>query len=160
MSTTPPPTAADHLTSEQAFDDLRTLNARFIDNFVRNDVAAHDTLLHPSFTAIQSDGSVLDRTAYLRGWATGFDPDLIPRWETRGEWITVVGPVGLVRATNVFTLVRDGRKTQHATLYTDTYLYEGGRWLCLQAQTTPVRSAHVAAADSVVSVHLRGHRQP
>lgn len=142
-----------------AHEELRVLNARFIHNFVTNDVVAHDALLHPDFLTIQSNGSVLDRAAYLHQWATGFDPDVIPYWETRGELITVVGAVGLVRATNVFEVVLDGRTTRRASLYTDTYLYDAGRWLCVQAQITAVAPEHLAPADTVVSVYRRGEKQ-
>ena len=47
--------------SHQAVDELRAINAQFIDNFVTNDVAAHDALLHPSFLYIRSDGARVDR---------------------------------------------------------------------------------------------------
>ncbi len=140
-------------------DELRRLNARFIHNFVTNDAVRHDALLHPDFMAIQGDGSVLDRAAYLRQWATGFDPDVIPYWDTRGEAITVVGDLALVRSTNVCTVVRDGFASRVATLYTDTYVREAGRWWCVQAQTTPVRLGHVAPEESIVSVYVRGVRQ-
>ena len=43
------------LASHHAVDDLRAINAQFIDNFVTNDVAAHDALLHPSFLYIRID---------------------------------------------------------------------------------------------------------
>lgn len=140
--------------------ELRALNARFIHNFVTNDVPSHDDLLHPDFVCVQGDGSLLDRAAYLRGWATGFDPDVIPRWETRDELITIVGDVGLVRSTNVFTVASDGTVSERAIRYTDTYLHEGDRWWCLQAQLTPVAPAHTPGPETTVSVYLRGVKQP
>ncbi len=150
------PRAAQRAGDADAVGELRAINARFIHNFVTNDVASHDALLHPEFCAIQSDGSVLSRAAYLRQWAAGFDPDVIPSWETRGEVIGVHGPIALVRATNVFTVVRDGIPMERATMYTDTYVRSGRRWLCLQAQTTVVHPDHVASPSSRVSVYLRG----
>ena len=53
------------LASHHAVEDLRAINAQFIDNFVANDVAAHDALLHPSFLYVRSDGSRVDRVNYL-----------------------------------------------------------------------------------------------
>lgn len=144
------------LSAGEAVAELRALNARFIHNFVSNDVLGHDDLLHPEFVCLQSDGSVLDRATYLQGWATGFDPDSIPRWETRDEQITVVGDVGLVRSTNVFARVLDGTESERAIRYTDTYWHDGARWWCLQAQLTPVEPPHVPGVGSIVSVYLRG----
>ena len=83
---------------------------QFIDNFVTNDVAAHDALLHPSFLYIRSDGTRVDRATYLKGWATGFDPDVIVYWDVRDELITVVGDVALVRSTNKETVRRGGEE--------------------------------------------------
>ena len=136
--------------------ELREINARFIHNFVTNDARAHGRLLHEAFVAIQSDGSVLDRATYLARWPTGFDPDVIPYWDTRGETITVVGDVALVRSTNVFVVVSDGAETKRATTYTDTYLRREGRWLCVQAQLTPVAPPYVPGVDTIVSVYVRG----
>ncbi len=135
------------------------INARFIHNFITNDVAAHDALLHPDFLTIQSDGSTLDRAAYLREWATGFDPDVIPYWDTRDEQITVVGDVALVRATNCFVVVSDGVETRQASRYTDTYLCTDDGWRCIQAQITPVQSQHWTQPDAVVSTYVRGVKQ-
>ena len=38
--------------SADTMDELRALNARFIHNFVTNDVASHDDILHPGFINI------------------------------------------------------------------------------------------------------------
>ncbi len=152
-------TDATYLASDQALADLRALNARFIHNFVTNDVDRHDALLHPRFVCIQGDGSVLDRSTYLELWVTGFAAEVIPYWDTRDEDITVVGDVGLVRSTNVFTVVVDGVASQRASRYTDTYLYSDGRWWCLQAQLTPVQPEFVPSDETLVSVYLDGLKQ-
>lgn len=153
------PTETDYLSSPQALEDLRAINARFIHNFVTNDVASHDALLHPDFVSIQGDGGKLDRAAYLAQWSTGFDPDVIPYWDTRDEHITLVDNVALVRATNRFLVVRDGRSTEHVAVYTDTYVYLDGAWTCLQAQITPVQERHHPGEDTMVSVYLAGVKQ-
>lgn len=151
---------AAYLASPQAIADLSDINAAFIHNFVTNDVARHDALLHPAFVTIQGDGSVLDRATYLEHWATGYDPDLIPRWETRDERITIVGSTALVRSTNVFAVaVGPGETRTRAALYTDTYVYDGRDWLCIQAQITPVQPAHIAPPDTVVSIYVRGTKE-
>lgn len=137
-----------------AIDELRAINARFIDNFVANDVAAHAALLHPDFLYIRSDGARVDRATYLEGWATGFDPEVITYWDVRDESITVVGDVALVRSTNKETV---GEVTSMST-YTDTYVFEDDRWQCVQAQITPVAAANEPADDTIVSVWVRGER--
>jgi ketosteroid isomerase-like protein len=146
-------------TTRNTIDDLRAINARFIHNFITNDVAAHAALLHEDFLTIQSDGSTLDRATYLREWATGFDPDVIPYWDTRDEQITVVGDVALVRATNCFVVVGDGVETWQASRYTDTYVLADDGWHCLQAQITPVRSCDPTDVDGIVSVYRHGVKQ-
>ncbi len=75
-------TPADaYLASPKAMDDLRILNACFIDNFVTNDVASHDAILHARFIGVQSDGMRIDRASYLRKWAMGFDPNVVVYWD-------------------------------------------------------------------------------
>ena len=132
-------TPADaYLASTKAIDDLRAINARFIENFVNNDVAAHDALLHPAFIGIRSDGARVGRADYLKAWARGFDPEIIVYWDTRDELISVVGNVALVRATNKHVMRHPCHDETGMTTYTDTYVYERGAWKCIQAQITPV----------------------
>ena len=64
----------DHQSAE-TMDELRALNARFIDNFVTSDVASHDAILHPDFINIWPTGQRWDRASYLKYWATAFDPE-------------------------------------------------------------------------------------
>ena len=54
----------DHQSAE-TMDELRALNARFIHNFVTNDVASHDAILHPRFINIWPTGQRWDRATYL-----------------------------------------------------------------------------------------------
>jgi ketosteroid isomerase-like protein len=140
--------------------DLRAINAQFIDNFVANDVAAHDALLHPSFLCIRGDGSRVDRATYLEGWATGFDPEVTVYWDVRDELITVVGDVALVRSTNKETVRRGDQEVTSMSTYTDAYVFEHGRWRCVQAQITPVSPPNEPADDTIISVWIKGVRQP
>ena len=143
----------------QAVADLKTLNARFIHNFVTNDVASHDAILHPAFTVIQSNGEHMERGPYLERWKTGFDPDVIVYWDVRDERIDIIGDVALVRATNMRVVKRGGVETTGMTTYTDTYLREDGAWKCIHAQITPVQPGHEPADDTIVSVYLKGVKQ-
>ena len=143
----------------QALADLKALNARFIHNFVTNDAASHDAILHPAFTVIQSNGEHMERAAYLERWKRGFDPDVIVYWDVRDERIDVVGEVAFVRSTNKRIVKQGGVETAGMTTYTDTYLYEDGAWKCVHAQITPVQPGHEPADDTIVSVYLRGVKQ-
>ena len=135
---------------------LQQLNRRFIHNFVTNDVASHDAIIHPSFRAVYSGGVHIDRSAYLRAWATGFDANVIPYWDMRDQRITVVGDVALVGATNKWTRVRDGVEAVGMTCYTDTYLRTGDGWLCVLAQLTPVAADNYPGDDTIVVKYVRG----
>ena len=151
--------AQRHPQSAGTMDELRALNARFIHNFVTNDVASHDAILHPDFINIWPTGQRWDRASYLKYWATAFDPKVIVYWDVRDELITVIGDVALVRSTNKHTRRRDGNEVTGMTMYTDTYLFEAGAWKCIQAQLTPVAPEHEPADDTIVSVYIEGRLQ-
>lgn len=138
---------------------LRALNDRFIHNYVTNDVASHDAILHPDFVCVNSNGSRTKRAEYLKRWATGFDPEVVIYWDLRDENTTLIDDVALVRSTNKHTIRRDGNEATGMTTYTDTYLYGDGKWLCIQAQLTPVAHGFEPSDDTIVSVYVRGVKQ-
>lgn len=145
--------------SPEALRDLQRLNARFIHNYVTNDVASHDAILHPAFVCIANNGKRIDRATYLKRWADLFDPEVVVYWDTRDELITIIGTCALVRATNKWTERRDGRETTCMTCYTDTYVLENGAWRCVQAQLTDVAKEHWPPDDTIISVYIKGERQ-
>ena len=147
-----------YLASPAAMDDLRALNVLFIENFIRNDVESHDAILHADFICVRSNGARMDRTTYLKRWATGFDPQVIVYWDVRDELITLVGNVALVRATNKEIVRRDGRDAAAMSTYTDIYVYERGAWKCIQAQITPVAPGQEPGDDTVISIYINGVR--
>ena len=147
-----------YLASPAAISDLRVLNALFIENFVRNDVKSHDAILHADFICIGGNGARIDRAAYLKRWATGFDPQVIVYWDVRDEFITIVGNVALVRATNKEIVRRDGRDVAAMSTYTDTYVHERGAWKCIQAQITPVAPEQEPGDETIVSIYVDGVR--
>jgi hypothetical protein len=145
--------------TESDLQTLRALNKRFIHNFVTNDVASHDAILHAAFTNITPSGGHVDRASYLRQWAHGFDPAVITYWDMRDERITVLGDLALVRATNRWVRHVDGQDTVGMTCYTDTYVRSGAQWLCVQAQLTPVAPANYPSDASTVVCYLGGKLQ-
>lgn len=149
----------DYLSSDQAMADLRALNARFIHNFITNDVAGHDAILHKDFLAIQPSGQRLERGPYLKRWANGFSPDVIPYWDVRDERITLIGPVALVRATNKYVVVQNGQEVTGMATYTDSYIYENGAWKCIEAHITEVKPEFYPGDETIISVYIRGVKQ-
>jgi ketosteroid isomerase-like protein len=146
--------------SSRDLKELQALNARFIHNFVTNDVASHDAITHPRFLYISSAGARVGRARYLHEWATGFDPEVIVYWDLRDEHIDVFGDFALVRATNKHVQIRDGREVTAMSAYTDAYVREGGRWLCVQAQITHVAPEHYPGDDTIVRRYIKGVLQP
>lgn len=74
----------------------------------------------------------------------------------RGETIVVAGTTALVAAVNRWVRVRDGAETVGMTRYTDTFVLEGGKWLCVQAQLTPVGPEHYPPDNTIVVRYLEG----
>jgi ketosteroid isomerase-like protein len=140
--------------------ELRALNARFIHNFITNDVASHDAITHERFICITAKGKREAKAPYLARWATGFDPEVIVYWDTRDEAISIFGDVALVRSTNKHTIRRDGRETTGMTTYTDTYLREGATWKCIQAQLTPVAPECWPGDETIVRKYVKGEIVP
>lgn len=147
------------LFAQQKSDDhmqLKAINARFIHNFVTNDVASHDKIIHPQFVYINSKGKWVDRSQYLTDWRTGFDPDVIAYWDYRDEKITVIGNTGLVRSVNKYTILKDGKEITAMSQYTDTYIKENGTWKCIQAQLTNVEPENYPSDETIVKKYVRG----
>ena len=143
-----------------SIDTLRALNARFIHNFITNDVPSHDAILHADFICITPTGARVGREAYLKAWATGFDAGRIPYYDYRDELITVVGRTALVRSTNKRVGLQNGVETVGMTMYTDIYVDENGAWKCLQAQITPVAPANYPPDSTIVRSYIKGEAQP
>jgi hypothetical protein len=137
-------------------DDLRALNARFIHNFITNDVASHDAILHRDFICIDPDGRRVGRTEYLTRWANQFDAERIPYYDYRDEKIDVFGDTALLRSTNKSVRIVDGDETVRMTMYTDIYVREGGAWKCVQAQITPVTPANYPPDGTIVRKYVKG----
>lgn len=140
----------------QDLAQLRALNRRFIHNFVTNDVAGHDAILHPEFIEIGTSGACQNRASYLREWATGFDPEVISYWDMRDEHISVLGDLALVRAVTKWVRRADGAAVAGMTRYTDVYLRTGDRWLCVQAQLTPVAERNYPDDSGIVCRYFDG----
>ena len=140
-------------------DELRALNARFIHNYITNDVPSHDAILHGGFICITPTGARVSRDDYLKAWATGFDAGRIPYYVYRDEKIDVFGDTALVRSTNKRVGLADGVETVAMTMYTDIYVRRDGAWKCIQAQITPVAPNNYPPDSTIVRKYVKGRAQ-
>jgi ketosteroid isomerase-like protein len=143
----------------QTTDDMATLkklNATFIHNFVTNDTASHNRIIHRDFVYVTSNGNVIGRKEYLDNWAHGFDPKVFKYWDYRDEKIRIFGNTALVRSINKFIVVNDGKETTGMTIYTDTYVKENGEWKCVQAQITRLDEKFYRGDDKIVRKYVNG----
>ena len=118
---------------------LRKLNAQFIKNFINSDTVEHYKIIHPDFVCIASSGAVINRVDYMKGWATGYQDAGYTSFGYTEEYIRIFGNMALVRSKTPYTKVVDGKTISAASIYTDTYIKENGRWRCVQAQITAVK---------------------
>ena len=116
---------------------LSILNAQFIQNFLHNDTVAHNKIIYKDFVCIVSNGKVVNRDDYMKGWSNGYDRSFYRSFAMQNESIRVFGNTALVRAETVYTYIDNGKEISGATVYTDTYIRQDGRWWCIQAQLTP-----------------------
>lgn len=158
-----PLTAIFFMFSTAAFaqnsDDLATLkklNATFIHNFVTNDTASHNRIIHRDFVCVSGNGNIVNRKDYLDNWAHGFDPGVYKYWDYRDETIRIFGTTALVRSINKFIVMKDGKEVTGMTVYTDTYIKENGEWKCIQAQITKLDEKFYRGDDKIVRKYVNG----
>ena len=129
---------------------LKKMNATFINNFVTNDTASHNRIIHKDFVCISEQGTVIPRDVYLKEWAHGFDTKVYKYWDYREEQIRLFGDMALVRAVNKYIVISQGKEVTGMSMYTDTYVRVNGQWRCVQAQITPVSRENFRGDDSIV----------
>jgi len=126
--------------SKEDYEILQSLNAQFISNFINMDTVAHSKIIHDDFVCINPDGSISNRNDYMREWLNGYTRSAYTSFVPTNESIRIFGNMALVRSITVYTKERDGKTIKGATIYTDTYIKENGRWRCVQAHLTPVKN--------------------
>jgi hypothetical protein len=118
---------------------LSALNARFIKNFVTQNVSSHDEIIDQDFICIQGNGAIVNRQDYLRDWATDYDKSGCIAFTYQDEVIRIFNDIALVRSKTNATRIIDGKTIISHTIYTDTYQKTNGHWKCIQVQITPIR---------------------
>ena len=120
-------------------DQLKTLNAQFIRNWVTSDTVKHNQIIHKDFVYVSSSGKIVDRDQYMKNWAKGYNPKVDKSFEYKNEFIRIFGNMALVRSNTSFSWVEKGKTHYGQNVYTDTYVKENGRWYCVQAQVTDLK---------------------
>jgi hypothetical protein len=135
---------------------LKSLNARFINNFITNDTVSHGKIIHKDFICITFKGLKINRQDYLDGWAKGHDPKITPYFDYRDEHISLYGNTALVRAVTKSITMVEGKESVRMSLYTDTYIKEKGTWKCIQAQLTLVSPENYPDDKTIVARYSNG----
>ena len=111
-------------------EELEQLNEQYVKASLAGDVEWYRRRLAEEFVCIESDGSVLDKAAFLRQTAQG--SDLVEYRLDRVD-IRLYGEVGLVRATGSWT-AKNG--IPGVSRYVDVYARSGDEWKVVSAQIT------------------------
>lgn len=109
---------------------LRKLNEQYVRASLAGDVEWYRAHLADEFVCIDSDGSVLDKNAFLQMTAQGSD---LAEYRLDEVDIRFYGEVALVRATGSWT-AKNG--TPGMSRYIDVYVCSGDAWKAVSAQIT------------------------
>jgi Domain of unknown function (DUF4440)/NIPSNAP len=119
-------------------DKLSELNTQFIKNYINQDTVAHNEIIHNDFVCIENSGAIVSRKEYMKDWATSYKSSGFTSFKMEDEFIRLFGAMALMRSKTFWTRKVNGVVTSGASVYTDTYIKENGRWWCVQAQITPI----------------------
>lgn len=111
-------------------DALLALNGEYIRSAQTSDAKRFAELLADDFRASLSDGSFVDKAAFLRLAA---QPSTVSNLEAHDVEVRLLGDVAIVHARTTFTTA-DGRPGSGR--YTDVWARRGGRWLAVSAHVT------------------------
>ena len=111
-------------------DILEQLNRDYINAVQHSDVQRFDEILASDFLCSNPDGSLVDRTAFLKQTAK---PVTISNLRAEDVVIRVMDDFAIIHARSVFTKP-DG--SAGAGRYTDVWAKRGGRWLAVSAHVT------------------------
>lgn len=118
-------------------DVLRQLNEQYVRAFREADVAWYDAHLAPDYVVTQGDGSFEYRAGALAAFARPTFATHFRSFPVEQVNIRRFGELALIEAENPFEM-KDGRTG--IARYTDIWQKEQGRWRCISAHVTPVRS--------------------
>jgi Domain of unknown function (DUF4440) len=113
-----------------ARQDVLRLNQEYITAVLASDVDWFRKHLATDFVCIESDGSVLDRDAFLMQSA---DPCDLATYDLDAVDVRLYGAVALVRATGLW-IAKAGDKG--LSRYVDIYVHDAEGWRVVSAQIT------------------------
>lgn len=111
-------------------DTLGDLNREYIRSVQTSDVRRFDEILADDFLCSNPDGSLVDRSAFLKQTAL---PVKISNLEAHDVNIRLMGDFAIIHARTTYN-APDGQ--QAAGRYTDVWARWQGRWLAVSAHIT------------------------
>jgi len=114
-------------------EQLQRLNEQYINAMLTGDIAWYRGHLADEFVCIESDGSVLDKVAFLRKIAQGSD---LVEYRLGEVDVRFYGDVALVRGSGSWT-AKDG--IPGVSRYIDVYVRSGDEWKVVSAHVTRPR---------------------
>lgn len=109
---------------------LKALNEDYIHSVQHSDVKRFGEILADDFLCSNPDGSLIDRTQFLRQTAA---PVTISNLKAHDVNVRVLGDVAIIHARTTYTLA-DGREGKGR--YTDVWARRGGKWVAVSAHVT------------------------
>lgn len=119
---------------------LRRLNEQYVAASLAGDVEWYRSHLADEFVCIESDGSVLDKVAFLRMTAQGSD---LAEYRLDEVDVRFYGDVALVRATGSW---KSKNGVPGTSRYVDVYARAGDDWKAVSAQITRPAASRNASA--------------
>ncbi len=113
--------------------DLKTLtglNAEYIRSVQESDVKRFDEILSDDFMCGLSDGSLVDRAAFLEHTA---HPAPFTNLQVHDVNIRLMGDFAIIHARTTYVGLNSA---PGASRYTDVWARRGGQWLAVSAQIT------------------------
>ncbi len=111
-------------------EEIRRLNEQYVAAAISGDVEWYRKMLAEEFVCIDSDGSVLDKAAFLR--LTAQEPELA-EYRLAEVDVRFYGDVALVRCTGHWT-AKNGKPG--VSRYLDVYVRDDPSWKVVSAQIT------------------------
>ena len=118
---------------------LRQLNEQYIDAVLQANVNWYQQHLADDFVCIDSEGSVLNKEAFLEHTSRG---PYVADYKLEDVEVRIYGETALVQATGLFTR-KDGAPGM--CRYTDVYVRSGDDWKVVSAQITRFNTRSQAA---------------
>ncbi len=114
------------------YETLTELNNLYIDSIVRADADQFDKILADDFLCSNPDGSIVDRTEFLRRIRASTPLRYMHLEDVR---IRTINDTAIMHARTVFAM---GDGTEGSGRYTDIWAKRDGRWLTVAAHVTRI----------------------